>query len=215
MRRVCDLTVADEGVPNDSNCPTFATCVLFVKNRRWAGVPFIFKAGKALNETKAEVSLFPLCQSGSNNMQTRCLSSRFVCLGSASGDDAYCTHWVLCVGQRPLVSATPQQSALVFLSLYGLIHVRTIDAAAARYRERELMLVSEGLSFLLLVDVNSNYTIRCFGVHVKSALTCPVVFVQRLTLTPYSCTWSLHTGAHPIQGRPCGIFRVRGHPPPA
>lgn len=48
---------ADEGVPDDSNCPTFATCVLFVKNRRWAGVPFIFKAGKALNETKAEVSL--------------------------------------------------------------------------------------------------------------------------------------------------------------
>lgn len=49
--------LADEGVPNDSNCPTFATCVLFVKNRRWAGVPFIFKAGKALNETKAEVML--------------------------------------------------------------------------------------------------------------------------------------------------------------
>lgn len=42
-------------MPNDSNCPTFATCVLYVKNRRWAGVPFIFKAGKALNETKAEV----------------------------------------------------------------------------------------------------------------------------------------------------------------
>lgn len=43
-------------MPQDSTCPTFATCVLFVKNRRWAGVPFIFKAGKALNETKAEVS---------------------------------------------------------------------------------------------------------------------------------------------------------------
>ncbi|CAM9437979.1 unnamed protein product [Ectocarpus sp. 4 AP-2014] len=45
----------DDGVPDDSNTPTFATCVLFVKNRRWDGVPFIFKAGKALNETKAEV----------------------------------------------------------------------------------------------------------------------------------------------------------------
>ncbi|CAM9454916.1 unnamed protein product, partial [Ectocarpus fasciculatus] len=44
----------DAGVPDDSNTPTFATCVLFVKNRRWDGVPFIFKAGKALNETKAE-----------------------------------------------------------------------------------------------------------------------------------------------------------------
>lgn len=51
--------VTDEGVPNDSNCPTFATCVLYVKNRRWAGVPFIFKAGKALNETKAEVRYTP------------------------------------------------------------------------------------------------------------------------------------------------------------
>eukprot|EP00752_Nemacystus_decipiens_P006079 g5487.t1 len=47
----------DDGVPDDSNTPTFATCVLFVKNRRWAGVPFIFKAGKALNETKAEVRI--------------------------------------------------------------------------------------------------------------------------------------------------------------
>lgn len=46
----------DDGVSDDSKCPTFATCVLFVKNRRWAGVPFIFKAGKALNETKAEAS---------------------------------------------------------------------------------------------------------------------------------------------------------------
>lgn len=53
---VCAASV-DAGVPNDSKTPTFATCVLFVKNRRWAGVPFIFKAGKALNETKAEASI--------------------------------------------------------------------------------------------------------------------------------------------------------------
>lgn len=51
------LASVDAGVPGDSNTPTFATCVLFVKNRRWAGVPFIFKAGKALNETKAEASI--------------------------------------------------------------------------------------------------------------------------------------------------------------
>lgn len=51
------LASVDAGVPDDSNCPTFATCVLFVKNRRWSGVPFIFKAGKALNETKAEASI--------------------------------------------------------------------------------------------------------------------------------------------------------------
>jgi len=47
----------DDGVPDDSRCPTFATAVLFVENERWAGVPFILKCGKALNERKAEVRL--------------------------------------------------------------------------------------------------------------------------------------------------------------
>eukprot|EP00164_Ancoracysta_twista_P002334 GFYU01003085.1.p1 GENE.GFYU01003085.1~~GFYU01003085.1.p1 ORF type:complete len:527 (-),score=177.37 GFYU01003085.1:203-1783(-) len=45
----------DEGVPKDSVCPTFAVCVLKIDNERWSGVPFILKAGKALNERKAEV----------------------------------------------------------------------------------------------------------------------------------------------------------------
>jgi glucose-6-phosphate 1-dehydrogenase len=40
----------DPGVPKGSNCPTFASMVLHVNNDRWAGVPFIMKAGKALNE---------------------------------------------------------------------------------------------------------------------------------------------------------------------
>ena len=37
--------------------PTFATTVLRIKNTRWDGVPFIMKAGKALNERKAEVRI--------------------------------------------------------------------------------------------------------------------------------------------------------------
>eukprot|EP00475_Leptophrys_vorax_P007655 TRINITY_DN1484_c0_g1_i1.p1 TRINITY_DN1484_c0_g1~~TRINITY_DN1484_c0_g1_i1.p1 ORF type:complete len:620 (-),score=175.14 TRINITY_DN1484_c0_g1_i1:51-1826(-) len=45
----------DPGVPKDSVTPTFAQCVLRVNNSRWEGVPFILKAGKALNERKAEV----------------------------------------------------------------------------------------------------------------------------------------------------------------
>ena len=45
----------DETVPSDSNCPTFAMCVLYVNNERWNGVPFIVKAGKALNESKVEI----------------------------------------------------------------------------------------------------------------------------------------------------------------
>eukprot|EP00523_Entomoneis_sp_CCMP467_P002475 CAMPEP_0168759430 /NCGR_PEP_ID=MMETSP0724-20121128/22218_1 /TAXON_ID=265536 /ORGANISM="Amphiprora sp., Strain CCMP467" /LENGTH=1043 /DNA_ID=CAMNT_0008808351 /DNA_START=59 /DNA_END=3190 /DNA_ORIENTATION=+ len=39
----------------DTNTPTFATIRLFVNTPRWHGVPFIMKAGKALNERKAEM----------------------------------------------------------------------------------------------------------------------------------------------------------------
>ena len=45
----------DPTVPDDSVTPTFATVVLYIKNARWHGVPFIIKAGKALNERKAEI----------------------------------------------------------------------------------------------------------------------------------------------------------------
>lgn len=44
-------------VPNDSNTPTFAMATLFVDNERWAGVPFILRCGKALNEQKAEIRI--------------------------------------------------------------------------------------------------------------------------------------------------------------
>ncbi|KAH9254826.1 glucose-6-phosphate dehydrogenase [Batrachochytrium salamandrivorans] len=45
----------DETVPPGSNCPTFATCILYVDNARWQGVPFIIKAGKALDDRRAEI----------------------------------------------------------------------------------------------------------------------------------------------------------------
>jgi len=45
----------DPTVPDDSVTPTFAAMVLHVNNPRWDGVPFILKAGKALNERKAEI----------------------------------------------------------------------------------------------------------------------------------------------------------------
>ena len=34
---------------NTSRCNTFAVCVLYLDNERWSGVPFIMKAGKALD----------------------------------------------------------------------------------------------------------------------------------------------------------------------
>lgn len=45
----------DPGVPKDSKTPTFALCVLHIDNDRWNGVPFIIKAGKALQARKAEI----------------------------------------------------------------------------------------------------------------------------------------------------------------
>jgi glucose-6-phosphate 1-dehydrogenase len=41
----------------DTNTPTFACIRLYVNNPRWHGVPFILKAGKALNERKAEMRI--------------------------------------------------------------------------------------------------------------------------------------------------------------
>ncbi|KAI4350564.1 hypothetical protein L6164_005011 [Bauhinia variegata] len=45
----------DPTVPDHSNTPTFATIILRINNERWEGVPFILKAGKALNSRKAEI----------------------------------------------------------------------------------------------------------------------------------------------------------------
>jgi len=45
----------DPTVPKGSVTPTYALAVLYIKNERWDGVPFILRCGKALNERKAEV----------------------------------------------------------------------------------------------------------------------------------------------------------------
>jgi glucose-6-phosphate 1-dehydrogenase len=47
----------DPTVPDGSRTPTFASMVLRINNDRWAGVPFIIKAGKALNERKADIRI--------------------------------------------------------------------------------------------------------------------------------------------------------------
>ena len=45
----------DETVPRGSRCPTFAALVLEVDNDRWRGVPFLFTAGKGMDERVCEV----------------------------------------------------------------------------------------------------------------------------------------------------------------
>ncbi|KAK9455832.1 glucose-6-phosphate dehydrogenase [Dipodascopsis uninucleata] len=47
----------DPTVPVGSRCPTFAAIVTYIKNERWDGVPFILKAGKALDQAKVEVRI--------------------------------------------------------------------------------------------------------------------------------------------------------------
>ncbi|EJD53731.1 glucose-6-P dehydrogenase [Auricularia subglabra TFB-10046 SS5] len=47
----------DDTVPPNSVCPTFAATTLWIHNPRWEGVPFILKAGKALNEGKVEIRI--------------------------------------------------------------------------------------------------------------------------------------------------------------
>lgn len=47
----------EEGIPADSRTPTYAACVLRVRNARWRGVPFVITAGKALGTRMTEVRL--------------------------------------------------------------------------------------------------------------------------------------------------------------
>ncbi|KAH7315167.1 hypothetical protein KP509_21G037100 [Ceratopteris richardii] len=50
-----DGYLADPTVPKNSKTPTFAAIVLRICNERWDGVPFVMKAGKALDTRKAEI----------------------------------------------------------------------------------------------------------------------------------------------------------------
>lgn len=47
----------DPTVPAGSRTPTFAAVRLHIRNERWAGVPFVVKAGKALNDRSVVVRL--------------------------------------------------------------------------------------------------------------------------------------------------------------
>lgn len=66
----------DDGVPENSLTPTYASCVLHINNARWDGVPFFMRAGKALDERKTEIriqfkhvpgALFPMIDGAEHN----------------------------------------------------------------------------------------------------------------------------------------------------
>jgi glucose-6-phosphate 1-dehydrogenase len=48
-----DPTIANKG----STTETYAVAVLKINNPRWSGVPFVLKAGKALDQGKVEVRI--------------------------------------------------------------------------------------------------------------------------------------------------------------
>ena len=45
----------EPGVSRESIMPTFAAVALKIRNRRWDGIPFLLRAGKGLNDRKAEI----------------------------------------------------------------------------------------------------------------------------------------------------------------
>ena len=47
----------DKTVPRGSLCPTFAAICFHIDNARWDGVPFLMKAGKALDKRYAEIRI--------------------------------------------------------------------------------------------------------------------------------------------------------------
>lgn len=48
----------DETIKNkETKTPTYAAITMYIDNERWDGVPFILKAGKALDESKVEIRL--------------------------------------------------------------------------------------------------------------------------------------------------------------
>merc|ERR1711977_457211 len=47
----------DDTVPEGSMVPTFAAAALFIDNPRWEGVPFLMKAGEALDKREAEIRM--------------------------------------------------------------------------------------------------------------------------------------------------------------
>lgn len=55
----------DKTVPPGSLTPTFAAIAMHINNARWDGVPFLLKAGKALNTRRAEI-----------RVQFRCVAHR-------------------------------------------------------------------------------------------------------------------------------------------
>jgi len=55
--RVLPGYLDDPTVPRGSLCPTFAAIAFFIDNPRWDGVPFLMKAGKALDKRCAEIRI--------------------------------------------------------------------------------------------------------------------------------------------------------------
>ncbi len=70
--------VEDETVPEHSITPTYAALVLFINNERWKDVPFIARAGKALNENRTEVRIQFKQTETSNLFEKRCNRNELV-----------------------------------------------------------------------------------------------------------------------------------------
>ncbi len=61
----------DPTVPAGSKCPTFASLVLSVDTPRWRGVPFLFTAGKGMDERVCELRV----RTAGGKCRLRCLTT--------------------------------------------------------------------------------------------------------------------------------------------
>ena len=55
--RRCPAYTREKGVPPGSRTPTYAAAAFTIDNPRWAGVPFLVRAGKGLKEKRTEIRI--------------------------------------------------------------------------------------------------------------------------------------------------------------
>ena len=74
MHLCCFADLDDKTVPHGSLTPTFAAVAMHINNARWDGVPFLLKAGKALNTRSAQIRV-QFRYSGLSRVNNGCVMS--------------------------------------------------------------------------------------------------------------------------------------------
>jgi glucose-6-phosphate 1-dehydrogenase len=151
----------EEDVPADSVTPTFATAVLFVRNSRWRGVPFVLKCGKGLNERKAEIRLqfhetstFLFAGSGSGGTYEP-VRSREACVPDRGFDGSFRCAAPSGPSNELVIRIQPDESIYlkVMSKLPGLDNVAAASELALSYNSRYPLRKAPEAYARLILDV--------------------------------------------------------------